>query len=113
MTPDNISTILKSLDRMDTKFDGQAELLHQTRAELREIMVVAKEARSEIHHMNTRVTDLERKEIDRRATVREHDRMEHERDHDAEKWKGIGPNIITGICSGAAVIVVAFFLERI
>ena len=100
MTTDSITTILKSLDRMDGKIDTQSEAIHEAKAKLVEIEVIAREARAEIRKTNGRVTGIEKRESEAKGAAAEHRRMEDASDHRSEKWMGIFPAVIASVLGG-------------
>ena len=105
MTSDSITTILKSLERMDGKIDGQSEAIHEAKAKLVEIEIIAREARAEIRKTNGRVTAIERREERAEGAAEEHRRAEDASDHSREKWVGIFPAVIASVLGGLTTAV--------
>jgi septal ring factor EnvC (AmiA/AmiB activator) len=120
MSPDSTATILRYLERLNEKVDANADVLHDTRSEVREVKVIANAALNESEKTNGRVSAIEEREAEARGEKKEHDRMEkkaheadQERDGRSAKWRNMGPNILTGLVTGLTVVAAAFVLERL
>jgi hypothetical protein len=103
MSPDQISTILRSLERMDGKLDEQGTAINEAKREITEVKLIAQEARDEGKKTNGRVSRIEDREAEARGAAREVERQHEADDRSGEKWRNIAPAVIASVVSGLTV----------
>lgn len=103
MSPDQISTILRSIERLDGKIDAQGEAIHKVANEVTETKVIAKQAHAEIRKTNGRVNRIEDREAEARGEAKAERRHVEDDEKSSEKWRNIGPTVIASVIGGLTV----------